>query len=144
MKSINRKKRLASQSNDDKSLLQIVKYCSIFTLFFFISSFLILLFVSLFLFNTSDPSKYLGIASKAILYSSVFACSIALTKKLKQSYLLSGLIFGCMIDALFFIISLIYGGDRMLAWYILIPIFSILGGLLGIKKESKPRKRRHR
>ncbi|MBQ8145203.1 MAG: TIGR04086 family membrane protein [Clostridia bacterium] len=144
MKTLNRKKRLAFQSDENKSILQILKYCIVFTLFFFASSLLIVLLASLALFNTGDPSKYLSIVLKIVLYSSVFICSLALVKKLKQSYFITGLIFGCIISILLFILSKASGGGGLLIWYALIPVFSVFGALSGIKREPKRGKRRHK
>lgn len=144
MKTLNRKKRLAFQNDENKSILQILKYCIIFTLFFFASSLLIVLLASLALFNTDDPSKYLSIVLKIVLYFSVFICSLALVKKLKQSYFISGLIFGCIIAILLFILSKASGDGSLLIWYALIPVFSVFGALSGIKRETKRGKRRHK
>ena len=144
MKKINKTKRINSQNKESQSVIHIFKYCFLFTLLFFVISATIITISSLFLFNTNDPTKFLSISLKATLYFSVLLCSIALSKKLQCSYIFSGLVFGCMIFVIFFIISFFSSTENSIIWMILIPAFSIIGSLLGVKRNIKPHKRRHK
>ena len=144
MKKINKTKRINSQNNENQSILQIFKYCFLFTLLFFAISITIITILSLFLFNTNDPTKFLSLSLRITLYFSILVCSFALSKKLQYSYIFAGLIFGCMVFVIFFIISLFSTTESSIIWMILIPAFSIIGSILGMKRNIKPHKRRHR
>lgn len=130
--------------NEDASLFLIIKRCFLFTIIFFMLSFSLLLILSLVFMRTKDPNAWVNIIGKFTLYFSAFLCSFLLSRKNKQSYVLSGLILGAIVTFIIFVISLFYPNstNNSVLWTALIPFATLLGSVLAIKRHSSPRKRR--
>ena len=143
MNSKNQRTKSYSHNNENSTFLQILRQHLKFTFLFFIMSILFILVVSIFLFNTNNPTKYINLALNIVMCLSVFICSLLLSKCLNEKIILNCLIYGIIITAIFFVLSLIFNGDKSIVSYGLIPIFSIAGGVIGIKRERKRKKRRH-
>lgn len=146
---ITKRKRTKRTSQDTSELnfLGIIKVCVIFTGIFCIISAILLLIVSLMLFNAEDPSLFLDVAGKGTLFAASVICSFLLSKKVCQRYIPIGLTLGIMITLLIFLISVIFKGDSTNSsqiWLLFIPVITVIGSLLGIKKEKKQRHKRHK
>ncbi|MBE6674881.1 MAG: TIGR04086 family membrane protein [Ruminococcaceae bacterium] len=146
---ISKKKRTkhAEQEGNELSFLGIIRVSIIFTGVFCIISALLLLVTSLVLFNTNDPSLYLDVAGKAILFVSSLLSSFLLSKKMRQRYIPFGLSLGIMIGLLVFLVSMILKGDSTSNSQILIlivPAITTVGSILGIKREKKIKHKKHK
>lgn len=132
------------QNSDEIGLLVIIKRCLFFSFLFFAVAIALLLIFSTAFIRTEDPSAYLTIAGKLSLYIASLLCSFLLSKKNGQNYFFSGIILGAMITALIFIASLIYPSStsNSVIWLLLIPITTVLGGLIGKKRDSTKIKHR--
>lgn len=137
------KKFKQSSPNEEINLFTVVKRCFLFTIIFFMFSLLLLLVLSFLFMKSKDPASWINLIGKFTLYFSAFVCSFILSKKNKQNYILSGLILGAIITGVIFTISLFYKNDanNSTIWLALIPVTTILGSVVAIKRRSKPRKR---
>lgn len=138
------KKAKTHFENSELTIKNILIRCVLFTLLFCLLGFLFVLTSSYFLYKTEDPTSFTEIAGIFSLFISAFLTSLIQSKINKQYYFSSSLILGILIFALTLIISLILPDSEFditnFIWRILIPVFCILGGMLGIKRNNKKRK----
>jgi len=141
---MNKKKRKRHLATMELNPKIIFKRCLAFTALFCLICFFIVPVVSYFLYKTKDPTSHIQNAGVSLLFISVFLTSFIQSKINKQHYLLSSLILGILIFALTLMISLIIPNNEFnitnFVWRLLIPVFSILGGMLGISRNDKRRK----
>ena len=108
--------------------------------FLFIGFFSNLIF-SFFAYKMKDPTSLLQICGIISLFLSVIITSYTQSKINKQYYFLSGIILGIIILVMLFVISLIISNGNITSNSILlkslIPAFSVIGSMLGVKKERK-------
>ena len=128
--------------SEEISLATILKRSIKFSLLFFLFAITMLLVLSLICVRLEDPSAWITIIGKLSLFLSAMICGFLLSRKNKQSYFLSGILLGGLITGLIFIASLIYpdSTQNSILWLLLIPISTILGSLLGIKRNFKKHK----
>ena len=83
---------------------------------------------------------------RKILYILSFVFSIFLSRKNGQGYIFSGLLFGAIITTVIFVLSLIYPNstNNTVIWILLVPVTTILGSLLGMKRQGKPKRHKLR
>ena len=100
------------------------------------------LLISLFLYNTPNPTALLDIATYSSLFVASFVACFFLSKKNGQKYLLGALIFGFLVVFVLFTVS-IFTDTKLISIDSLLKlatlVFCIAGGLLGIKKEKRIR-----
>ena len=132
-------------NENDVSFLSLVKRCALFCLLCGVLYVLIALVASIILYNTNDPTSKIPIAGIASMYLSVLLSSFLMAKKNKSRYLLGGILLGTFVLLSSAMISLSIGenGNDGLIYKLLIPVFSLLGSIIGIKRE-KARKRRRK
>ncbi len=138
------KKRKNHLKNKELTFKSILIRCGAFTVLFCLIGFLIILVASYFLYKTKDPTAFTQIIGITSLFVAVFLTGFIQARVNKQYYFFSSLVLGIFIFALTFVISLFAPNNEFnltnLIWRILIPVFCVLGGMLGIKRESKKRK----
>ena len=141
---MNKIKRSLS-STDETSTLTVTKRCLAFSFIFLILSVILLLVFSAIFLNTSDPVRWSSIIGRLVLYFSAFICSFFLSKKNGQSYVFSGILLGAIITGIIFAASLLYPSNTnsSVIWIILIPIATLLGSVLAIKRQKKAKRRKH-
>ena len=136
------KKRYYSLSgaSHDVSIPTIILNCFFHFLIFCLFALLLLVISSLILFNLENPGEYSVFASRAVLYLSVTLTSCILARRIKQKLVISGLIFG-LITTIFTLLVSIFLSNSVSSpaytWFLLIPIFSLLGCFLGKEREKK-------
>ena len=139
MGELKKRKKLHNAELDFKKLL---KRCLIFTLIFCIVSIIVTAIISLLFFNFKDPGAKVLVASLISLYLSSFVSGFILSKVNGQKYFAGGLLLGCMTMILTFIIACFISIEATFSftsiiWRLLIPVFCILGSLLGVRREKK-------
>lgn len=141
MKLRNKKRFNQNKSFDLKSLF---KRCFLFSVIFLILSNIISLIISLMLYKLKDNTSFINIGSIASLFLSTLITAFAQSRVNKQYYLLGSIILGGIIFGLVTFIALILNkgniSSNTLLIKSLIPIISVLGGMLGIKNEKKRKK----
>ena len=143
MENKKRKKHLKSNVLSFKALFfRCFAFVFVFTLIYFI----ITLIFSYFLYKTKDPTSLIKVGSTISLLISIFLSGFLLSKYNRKRYLISSLILGTLILLLIALINVFFfQKDFTLTdfiWQLLIPVFCILGGAIGVKKEK--RKKIHR
>ena len=131
----------------DFSFKDIIIRSCFFIFMFCVASIACLIILSYFFYNSNDPSKWAKIVSLCSLYFCVFTTSLIQSKVNRQRYLLCSIILGVGILILTFLYTLFFGASidfstTNLIWRLLIPVISILGGMLGIKKQKRAIHRR--
>lgn len=142
-----RRKHEIKNSKTSSNLLEMIISSSLFTLLFCIIGLIMLALATIILLKFDNPIKYIDLASLFSLYSSSLITGFVFAKKYGKKYVTIGLMLGLMIFALIFIISIFFKEDvtRHRALYrVLIPVFTIFGSILGIKREKRSKKRKHR
>lgn len=141
MKFRNKKRFNQNKSFDLKSLF---KRCFLFSVIFLILSNIISLIISLMLYKLKDNTSFINIGSITSLFLSTLITAFAQSRVNKQYYLLGSIILGGIIFSLVTFIALILNkgniSSNTLLIKSLIPIISVLGGMLGIKNEKKRKK----
>ncbi len=141
MKFRNKKRFNQIKSFDLKSLF---KRCFVFSVIFLILSNIISLIISLMLYKLKDNTSFINIGSITSLFLSTLITAFAQSRVNKQYYLLGSIILGGIIFGLVTFIALILNkgniSSNTLLIKSLIPIISVLGGMLGIKNEKKRKK----
>ena len=134
------------EERDKSTALEYGKAIIFSFLMFVINGFLVTLIASLCLFNLNDPQKVSEIAGKACLYIACIGSGLILSKRLRQKNVLASFVLSVVILTFIFLISLFVPGTaNSVLWLIFIPIATIIGSLLGVKREkTKHRKRRHK
>ena len=129
------------------SFIDIIKSCLLFLVFFCALSLVLILITSFIFFRLEDPTAWLDIIGKFVLYFSALVSGFLLSKRNLQRYVPGGLFLGALITALIFTLSLILQNETAnnnALWLALIPVCTVLGSVLGIKRTSKPRRhKRH-
>ena len=114
---------------------------------FLIVGFLFNLILSFFMYKTNDPTSLLQFGGIASLFLSTLVVSFIQSKTNQQYYLLGGIFLGIIIFVITVVVSLIISSGNIstnsLLLKSLIPAFSVIGSMLGIKKE-RSRKKLHR
>lgn len=141
MKFRNKKRFNQNKSFDLKSLF---KRCFLFSVIFLILSNIISLIISLMLYKLKDNTSFINIGSITSLFLSTLITAFAQSRVNKQYYLLGSIILGGIIFVLVTFIAVILNegniSNNTLLIKSLIPIISVLGGMLGIKNEKKRKK----
>ena len=126
--------------NKDLSFKKLLKRCLIVLLASILIGILITLLFSLVFYNLPDPTSRINIASLLSMYFTVFISGFILSRVNKQKYFIGSLILGLMLFAINIILSIILKDELSTTdyiWKLLIPVFCILGSMIGIKKERK-------
>ncbi len=134
-------------SASETSTIAITKMCLAFSLVFLITASVLLLISSAIFMNFDDPIYWSSIMGKIVLYVSALISSFLLSKKNGQCYIFSGILLGAMITGIIFLLSLAYPNstNNSILWILLVPITTLLGSILGIKRQGKPKRyKRHR
>ena len=142
------RKKLPSRTDAQSlSLLGLTKNVLIFFLVFIVISFALTLLLSLIFYNLPNPTAFVNVVSTATLLISSLISAFLLSKKTKEKYLLGGLFLGLIITIIIFIGSL-FTDTKILSLEflikLLIPVFTVLGAFLGIKRERKNKHKKHR
>ena len=142
------RKKLPSRTDAQSlSLLGLTKNVLIFFLVFIVISFALTLLLSLIFYNLPNPTAFVNVVSTATLLISSLISAFVLSKKTKEKYLLGGLFLGLIITIIIFIGSL-FTDTKILSLEflikLLIPVFTVLGAFLGIKRERKNKHKKHR
>ena len=142
------RKKLPSRTDAQSlSLLGLTKNVLIFFLVFIAISFALTLLLSLIFYNLPNPTAFVNVVSTATLLISSLISAFLLSKKTKEKYLLGGLFLGLIITIIIFIGSL-FTDTKILSFEflikLLIPVFTVLGAFLGIKRERKNKHKKHR
>ena len=140
MINVHKRARHANQNTTELNFLGIIKMSLIFTFIFCAISAVLLLVVSLIFFNTNDPSKYANVLGKSTLFASSLLCGFLLSKKVGKRYIPLGFTLGITISLLIFLLSVISNNDvasNSQLWLLLTPVVTVLGSVLGIKREKK-------
>ena len=142
---LKKKKRL--NQIKDFNYREIIKRCFIFSLAFLILGTAVSLIISLALYRLKDNTSFVNIGSTASLFLSITITAFMQSKINKHYYLLGSIVLGLITFGFIVIITLILNegsiSTNSLLVKSLIPAFSVLGGMLGIKNE-KSRKKHHR
>lgn len=135
-----------TEEEKNTTLFNVIKSSLLFTVIFYFIGIILVLATSVVAYRSSDPSKYIEYLGKICLFVSALISGFMMAKKQGQKYILNGLILGSFILSSIFITSLFSDSDIIqnnLIWYILIPMSTVLGNILGIKREkNKHRKRK--
>lgn len=138
------KKRIYHQKNNELTIKDIIIRCAIFSIAFCIIGFFVALIVSYFLYHSTDPSSLTQIAGISSLFFSTFLTSFIQSKINKQFYFLSSLLLGAYIFILTLVLCLLTKkldfSATSFIWRLLIPVFSLLGGVIGSKRKTKIKK----
>ena len=141
-----RKKKRAI-SNKEFNFTELFKRCLAFSILFLFIGLFVCLIMSFIIYKFKDNTSLINIGSIASLFISVMATAFIQSKYNGKYYLLGSITLGILIFLVTIIIALILNSGSITTNNILvkslIPAFSVLGGMLGIKKE-KARKRKHR
>lgn len=140
------KKRKESRSNIEFKFKDLIIRCLFFSILFFVVGLLICFILSYFAYKTKDPTSLLKICGIASLFLSVLITSFIQSKINKQHYLLGGILLGAFILVLTVLFSTIFLDDNLtndtILIKLLIPAFSVLGSMMGIKKTKRHNQRR--
>lgn len=140
---LRKKKRAFSNSTFD--FRDLIKRCVLFSVIFLFFSVIITLLMSFALFRIKDNTSAIEIGGIISLFLSVFITSFIQSRVNKRFYFWGGLILGVFIFILTMCISLILSSRSLTSngflVKTLIPAFSVLGAMVGIKNEVKRRKR---
>ena len=129
------------------SFLGLTKNVLIFFLVFIGISIVLTILLSLIFYNLPNPTAFVDVVGSASLFISSLISAFLLSKKTKEKCLLGGLFLGLIIVSIIFIGSLFTDTKILSLEFIiklLIPVFTVLGAFLGIKREKKIKRRRHR
>ena len=141
---LRKKKRAFSNSTFD--FRDLIKRCVLFSVIFLFFSVIITLLMSFALFRIKDNTSAIEIGGIISLFLSTFITSFIQSRVNKRFYFWGGLILGVFIFILTMCISLILSSGSLTSngflVKTLIPAFSVLGAMVGIKSEVKRRKRR--
>ena len=142
MINVNKRAKHANQDTTELNFLGVLRLGFIFTCIFCAISAVLLLIVALIFYNTNDPSQYANVLGKATLFTSSLLCSFLLSKKIGRRYIPLGFTLGIMISLLIFLVSVFLNNDGASSthlWLFLTPVVTVLGSVLGIKREKKQR-----
>ena len=138
------KKRTYNQKNNELTIKQVFIRCTIFSIAFCVIGFFVVLIASYFLYNSTDPSSLTRIAGTTSLFFSTFLTSFIQSRINKQFYFLSSILLGVYIFVLTLVLCLFTKDYNFsvasFIWRLLIPVFCLLGGVLGSKRKTKIRK----
>lgn len=142
------KKRKHYLDTKELTLKALLIRCIIFTMFFCIFSIILALIFTLIGFNSQDPTSKIDLFGTIALLLSVFFSGFIMSKVNKEKYFIGSLILGIMILLLTTLASLLLPSNEeatimQVIWKLIIPVVCILGGMLGIKRESKNHRRRN-
>lgn len=129
----------------NNTFLSILKNALIFTLVYAIITAIFTLFATFILNNTNDPLAYIGLTAKVVSLVSTFIAAFALAKRIKEKYLLSGIILGTLIVCILVLLYFIVGENDNFnpTIYLLTIISSTIGCFFGRKREKR-KKTRHK
>ena len=136
-----------NHTNQATSFVALLKNCLFYTLLFFTLAAFVMLVLSFIFFKLENPNKWANLIGKISLYLPALLCGLINSRKSRQSYFLGNFLLGLTFTIIVFFISILYPENtaQPIVWYLLIPLITVLGGLLGIKRQTKARKRkRHR
>ncbi len=134
------KHKIGIFQNQELGFGGLLKRCLIILGVSVVLSLLITLLFSAIFYNLPDPTSRINTASLFSMYVTVFVSGIILSKVNKQKYLAGGIILGIMLLIINLVLSFIFNKDISTSdyiWKLLIPVFCVLGSMLGIKKERK-------
>lgn len=143
------KKKFKELSNDTKefTFFKLFKRCLLFLLVFASLCIFISLLMSLIFYQSINPNKVVDLISIASLFSSAFISAFLLSKSNGQKYLLGGIMLGIMIFIILFIGALFTERKIFSAEFLLrlaVPAVTMIGSLLGMKREKKIKRPKHR
>ncbi len=138
-----RKKNKALNKNEQGELCfsRLLKKCLFFTLIFAIICIALTLILSLVFYNTSDPTSKISLISLICLYLSAFISSFILSKTLPFANVLGGLLLGAMIFTVILLGSFLVDGESNILLRAFIPLVTVIGSFLGIKRSDGKRKK---
>ena len=135
------KKKKRFNLNKELNFKRLMLQSVLFSICFLFIGFFFNLIFSFFAYKMKDPTSLLQICGIISLFLSVLITSYTQSKINKQYYFLSGMILGIIILVMLFVISLIISNGNITSNSILlkslIPAFSVIGSMLGVKKERK-------
>ncbi len=141
------RKKKRNISNKEFNFTELLKRCLVFSILFLFVGLVVCLIMSFIMYKFKDNTSIINIGSIASLFITVMATGFMQSRFNGKYYLLGSMILGVFIFLITIVITLILSNGSINANGILIkaliPAFSVLGGMLGIKKEKK-RKRKHR
>ena len=107
-------------------------------LLFFISIFIITLFITLFSYFNLLSTEIISISYFIIILLSIFISSYILGTKSKEKGYLEGLKLGGLIILIFLLLTVIFDKFtiKSLVYYVILTLTSILGSMIGINKNN--------
>ena len=140
-----KKKRL--NFNKELNFKKLFIRCLLFGVIFLILGLITNLLLSFVLYRTKDPTSLLELGGIISLFSSSIIIGYIQSRINKQYYLLGGIVLGIIIFIFTVIVTLILSNGNITTNNVLlkalIPAFSVIGSMLGIKRERK-RKKHHK
>ena len=138
------KKSKRRLKNQELSIKNLILRELLFTLLFCLIGFIVSLTLSYFLFKTKDPTSLITVSGLCSLYISVFLSGYISSKVNGQKYFLGGLMQGIFIFMLTYILCLLMPEYKFnvnnLIWRLMIPLFCILGAMIGTRRKRKRKK----
>ena len=131
----------------ETSLFDIVKLYLAHFIIFSLISFVLLLVTTLIQFTSEDPIIYAEPTGKIVLFVSCFLSGFIITKRKSEHSLFSSIILGAILAIAVFLSSLLFTTEEKGAsyiWFVLIPVFTFLGSLIGKKRSIKRKAHRRK
>ena len=126
--------------NNDITLspVTLLKSYVLFCFIFFVFAIIFSILLSLFFFRTENPTSKIRLISLVSIYFSSFICGILIARKAKEKLIVLSLVLGFILFSLLFTASLfIRNSENSIYFHLLIPIFTVIGALIGRKREKK-------
>lgn len=121
----------------------LLKRCLVFSLIFAVISVLLVLILSAFFYNTENPTSKLLLIATISMYLATFLSAFFLSKLNGSLYFWGGLILGTIILALILVLSIFVKVDNQnIFLQLALPVISILGAMLGQKREKRTKRRK--
>lgn len=139
-------KHLQSKGGEAFGFPYYAKNILLLLLLFFVVSIVLMLASSAILFNTSDPASLAMPVGKGILGASSLICGFILSRRVGKLYVPLGAALGLAITLLVFVISLFIPNNNGVSvlWYGMIILATLVGSIIGIKRERKPKHKRRK
>lgn len=133
----------SKKKKEELTFPSLIKRCLVFSGIFFLLTALLVLLLSLIFYNTENPGSIVLFVATASMYLSALISSFALSKFNGGLYLWGGLILGAMVLAVILIASIfIKVENHNIFLQLAIPAITVLGALLGKKREKRNKHKR--
>ena len=131
------------KKDTEKNLFGHIKAYFYQIIIFWITSLVLLLIASAILFRRDDPLSYMALTGKCLLSFSCFLNGFIFSKRTNSQQIFSSLLLGVLLTLTVFLSSLFSSaGISNPLYYLLIPVSTAIGGILGRKRSAKKQKHR--